>query len=538
MSDLQFDYIIVGAGSAGCVLAHRLSADPQIRVCLLEAGPEDRNPMIHMPVGMIWLMRSKVLNWQFNTEPEPGLDQRRCFWPRGRMLGGSSSSNAMCYIRGQAQDYDHWASLGNPGWGFSDVLPYFKRSEDQARGPDAYHGAGGPLSVMDPREPNELTAAFIEAGVQAGWPRTEDFNGARQEGVGYYQLTQRDGRRCSAAKGYLEPVRHRPNLTVLTGAQALKVLFEGRRATGVELLQGGRRVQARARLEVILSAGAIQSPQLLMLSGVGAAAVLQRQGLQPVHDLAGVGQNLQDHLDVMLVQNSRLAVSSGLTPKQLLLGLYNLYKFLAKGSGPLTANGAEGGGFVRSRPELALPDVQFHFMPARLRDHGRDIPFMMGEGYSIHACNLKPKSRGQITLKSTDPLQAPAMQPNYLSHPDDVRVMIDGFRIARRIFAAPAFDRYRGDEVIPGPGVQTDAQIEAFIRAKAETIYHPVGTCKMGVDADAVVDPRLRVHGLQGLRVVDASVMPTLVAGNTNAPTIMIAEKASDMIAEDRRAAA
>ncbi|TAL16725.1 MAG: choline dehydrogenase [Aquabacterium sp.] len=532
MPELHFDYVIVGGGSAGCVLAARLSEDPAVRVCLLEAGPRDRHPLIHVPAGIAWLMRSRRLNWNFQSEAQAGAAGRSLFCPRGRMLGGSSSSNAMCYVRGHASDYDDWAALGNDGWSYAEVLPYFKRAEDQSRGADAWHGSGGPLAVMDFAEPSVLTQAFLQAARQAGYPMTPDFNGARQEGAGLLQVTQRRGRRCSTAVGYLRPARERGNLTVLTGARATRVLLDGPRAEGVEFLRDGMRLKARAAREVLLCAGALQSPQLLMLSGIGPADHLHERGIVPRLDLGGVGRNLQDHPDVMVVHDSIRAVSSGLTPRQMVRGPLSIYDYLRHGRGLLTNNGAEGAAFLRSRPQETRPDIQLHFMPARLRDHGRDLAFMAREGYSMHVCCLRPKSRGSIRLRTADPLAAPAIDLGFLSHEDDLHTLVRGVRRVRSIFAAPAFDAFRGAEVKPGRA-QTDEEIADFVRRDVESAYHPVGTCAMGRGALAVVDARLRVHGLQGLRVVDASVMPTLVGGNTNAPTIMVAEKAADLIRED-----
>jgi len=534
----MYDYVIVGAGSAGCVLAARLSEDADVKVCLLEAGPPDTHPLIHMPLGIMWMMRSKVLNWNFHTRSEPELNGRSLFWPRGRTLGGSSSSNAMCYMRGHPSDYDAWEKLGNPGWSFRDVLPYFKRSQHQERGASALHGVGGPLNVADLRYPSELSRTYIQAGIQAGLPFNDDFNGVEQEGVGLFQVTQKNGRRCSTAASFLKQARKRPNLTVITGAHARRVLSEGRRAVGVEFIKDGKTEQVRASREVLLSAGAIQSPQLLMLSGVGERAQLEDARIPVLADLPGVGKNLQDHLDVIVVDSCRKAVSWGITFKNVLMGGWNLLRYAFGGTGVFTTNGAEGCGFAKSAADEPIPDLQFHFSPARLSRHSLDLGFMVGDGYSLHVCNLRPRSRGEIRLNGGDPYDKPDIRPNYLSDPDDMERMVRGVRLARKVLAAPAFDRYRGKALQPEGSCNSDAEVRQFVRQRAETIYHPVGTCKMGSDPMAVVDAELRVHGLQGLRVVDASIMPLLIGGNTNAPVIMIAEKASDMIKAARRASA
>ena len=532
----MYDYVIVGAGSAGCVLAARLSEDAGVKVCLLEAGPPDTHPLIHMPLGIMWMMRSKVLNWNFHTRSEPELNGRSLFWPRGRTLGGSSSSNAMCYMRGHPSDYDAWEKLGNPGWSFRDLLPYFKRSQHQERGASAYHGVDGPLNVADLRYPSVLSKTYIQAGIQAGLPFNDDFNGVEQEGVGLFQVTQKNGRRCSTAASFLKLARQRPNLTIITGAHARQVLTENRRAVGVEYLKDGKTEQVRARCEVLLSAGTIQSPQLLMLSGVGERAQLEAARIPVLAELPGVGKNLQDHLDVIVVDSCRKAVSWGITFKNVLMGGWNLLRYAFGGTGVFTTNGAEGCGFAKSAPDEPIPDLQFHFSPARLSRHSLDLGFMVGDGYSLHVCNLRPRSRGEIRLNGGDPYDKPDIRPNYLSDPDDMERMVRGVRLARKVLAAPAFDRYRGAPLQPEGPCSTDAEVRQFVRQRAETIYHPVGTCKMGSDPMAVVDAELRVHGLQGLRVVDASIMPLLVGGNTNAPVIMIAEKASDMIKAARRA--
>jgi choline dehydrogenase len=533
-----FDYVIVGGGSAGCVLASRLSEDAGIKVCLLEAGPPDSHPLIHVPLGILWMMHSKVLNWNFYTAGEPHLGGRRLFWPRGRTLGGSSSSNAMVYTRGHPSDYDAWAKQGNSGWAFQDVLPYFKRAENHEPGPSEFHGIGGPLNVAKQRSPNILTRAFIQAGIQAGIPHNEDFNGAKQEGVGLYSVTQKNGRRWSTAAGYLRMAGKRPNLTVITDAHARRVLFEGTTAVGIEYQRNGRIEQARAAREVVLSAGSVQSPQLLMLSGVGDAPALQAQGIPVLAHLPGVGKNLQDHLDVLVVNTCTKSVSAGFTLRTGLRGVWELIRYFTTGSGMLTMVGAEGCGFAKTSPEEPVPDVHLNFSPLRLSNHGLDIGYLFGEGYSLHVCNLRPKSRGEIRLASSDPLAKPTIFANYLSDPADLERLVKGFKLVRKVLAAPAFDRYRGQELRPGSGCVTDDDIRQFICQRAETIYHPVGTCKMGGDPMAVVDAELRVHGLQGLRVVDASIMPTLVGGTTNAPVVMIAEKASDMIKQSRDGAA
>ena len=521
------DYVIVGAGSAGCVLAARLSEDPACRVLLLEAGPRDRHPFIHMPAGLARLAGNRRLNWNYETQPEPALQGRRLWWPRGRVLGGSSSINAMCYIRGVPADYDGWAALGATGWDWASVLPWFRRSESNARGADALHGADGPLSVSDLRHVNPLSRAFVEAGVQAGLPRNADFNGARQAGVGLYQVTQRDGARCSAAVAYLRPALQRPNLDVVTGALARRVLFSGGRASGVEYTRRGRVAQARAAREVLLCGGAVNSPQLLMLSGIGPLAELRRHGIAPLLDAPGVGANLQDHLDVCTLRHTIPGVSYDRTSEARIAFDY----FLRGRRGAGTSNVAEAGGFARSAlaPD-ARCDIQFHFVPAMLDDHGRNR--LPGDGYTLHACFLHPRSRGRIALASADAADAPRIEANYLGDAEgfDLRMMVECARLSRELLAQPAFDRYRGAPIFPARDDLDDAALADFVRAKAETVYHPVGSCRMGSDDAAVVDPQLRVRGVDGLRVVDASVMPALPTGNTNAPTIMIAERAASLI--------
>jgi choline dehydrogenase-like flavoprotein len=531
------DYVIVGAGSAGCVLAARLSEDPAVQVALLEAGAPDTSVLIHCPAGFALQAKVGSANWAFETEPQPGLNGRRGYQPRGKGLGGSSSVNAMIYTRGHAADYEAWAAEGNAGWGYADVLPYFRRAENNERGADAYHGAGGPLNVMDLMAPHRFAGVFVDAAKQAGYPENDDFNGARQEGVGIFQVTQKAGERCSAAKAYLTPNRHRPNLHVVTGAHATRVLMEGRRAVGVAYVQGGATKELRARREVLLSAGALLSPQLLMLSGIGPAAQLQQHGVAVVHDLPGVGRNLHDHVDVVQVVEVPDAKDLfGLSLSGAASALRGAVEWARHRRGILTTNFAEAGGFIRSGPGEPLPDLQLHFVVAKLVDHGRQTVF--GHGYSCHVCLLRPKSRGALTLASADPFAAPRIDPNFLGEAEDTQRLVRGFRLMREILEQPAFAAFHGREHARSAHARDDASIEAFIRQHADTIYHPVGSCRMGSGALDVVDAQLRVHGIAGLRVVDASIMPSIVGGNTNAPAIMIAEKAVDMIRAARPATA
>jgi choline dehydrogenase len=537
MGGEAFDYVIVGAGSAGCVLANRLSADPGVSVALIEAGGRDRNPWIHIPAGYYRNFSNPAVTWQFGSGPEPHLDGRVVSWPRGRVLGGSSAINGLLYVRGQQQDFDVWRQLGNAGWGWHDVLPYFKRAEDQERGPDDLHGAGGPLGVADVRlSQRQLCDAFIEACAAAGIPRTEDFNGPEQEGAGYYQLTNRNGRRCSTAVGYLNPVRARQNLAIVTGALVHAVELDGRRATGVRLERNGRVETVAARREVILAAGAIGSPQILELSGIGPGAVLQAAGVPVRHELAGVGENLQDHLQVRFVYHCRGHGSLNDVWHSPWLKLRAGLEYALTRGGILTIGAGVAGAFARSRPDVDLPDVQFHFMPLSADRPGQGLhPF---SGVTLSVCQLRPESRGTLAIRSADPAAHPSIVSNYLAAETDRRVLLDGMKLVRRVTGQPAFASHVVREHLPGPEAATDGALMAYARGYATTVFHPCGTCKMGGDARAVVDARLKVHGLAGLCVADASIMPTLTSGNTNAPTIMIAEKAADLIREDARVAA
>jgi len=540
----MFDYIVVGGGSAGSVLAGRLSEDPALRVALIEAGPADRSVLVHCPAGLAVMAKYELNGWGYSTVPQPGLNGRRGYQPRGKVLGGSSSINAMIYARGHAQDYDAWAAEGNPGWSFAEVLPYFKRAEHNERGADDWHGSGGPLNVMDLRSPNPVLPDFVEAGRQAGYPLNDDFNGAEQEGVGVYQVTHKNGERFSAAKAYLTPHRGRPNLQVFTDTLTTRVLTETREgrpcAVGVEVRPDGGRgplqtLPLKPGGEVLLSAGAFGSPQLLMLSGIGPADHLRAHGIAPVLDLPGVGQNLHDHPDVVMVVNApKLTDLFGVSPKGVLTMLRGLFEWRSRRSGPLTTNFAEAGGFIKSDPDEPIPDLQLHFVVGKLVDHGRKT--VLGHGYSCHVCLLRPRSRGTLRLASPDPQVMPLIDPAFLQDPDDVQRMVRGFKAMRRLLQQPALARHGGVESAASREAQSDAQIEQFIRGHADTIYHPVGTCRMGPDAaaGAVVDARLRVHGVDRLRVVDASAMPSVVGGNTNAPVIMMGEKAVDMIRQDR----
>lgn len=527
----SYDYVIVGAGSAGCVLANRLSADPGISVCLIEAGGKDKSLMIRMPAGVGSLIKeANPANWGFYTTPQQHMNNRKLWWPRGKGWGGSSSINGMIYIRGHARDYDQWRQSGLTGWGYGDVLPYFRRSEGYRGDASIHHGTDGPLAVEESPLDSAAYNAFIKAGEQAGHPVTKDFNGARQEGMGPYQRTINDGERWSTSYAFLRPIiGERSNLTVRSTALVSKILFRGGRAHGVEVVEkkGAEPGRIEARKEVILCAGAVQSPQILKLSGLGPADELREHGIPLIVDRPEIGRNLQDHLDVTVIHKmtqklSAYSQQAGL--KKIGVGL----NYLLRKKGPGRDNFLQAGAFLKSREGLDRPDLQLHYVNAIMIEHGRQQ--MNADGFTIHACQLRPESRGTVTLASGDPFDHPLIDPNYLATEEDRRAMREGVKICREIVGQDAFSSLRGDEVLPGAEVKTDEQIDAFIRETGETIYHPVGTVRMGIDDAAPLDGDLKVRGVEGLRVVDASVMPTLIGGNTNAPTIMIAEKAADLI--------
>lgn len=527
----SFDYIIVGAGSAGCVLANRLSADPNVKVCLIEAGKKDTSLMVKMPAGVGGLIKqANDHNWGFFTEPQQHMENRRLYWPRGKGWGGSSSINGMVYIRGHAGDYDLWGQMGLKGWSYADVLPYFRKSESYEGGANGFHGGNGPLNVTESPMSSPLYQAFIDAGRAAGYPVTEDFNGAEQEGFGRYQRTIFKGGRWSASFAYLRPIENqRPNLKIVSTGVVTRVLIEKGKAVGVEVAEGKGRIarQIRADREVILSAGAVQSPQILQLSGVGDPEVLKRHGIETKVKSTGVGRNLQDHLDVTVIHDMPMPMSAYSQQKgikKLGVGLQYLYNQ----TGPGADNFLQAGAFLSSRPGLSMPDIQLHLVNAIMMDHGNAAPEK--DGYTVHACQLRPESKGTVLLASNDPFAHPAIDPNYLATEEDRRVMRESVKMVREVCRQNALRAYTGGEIMPGASVKTDAEIDAFIRTKGETIYHPVGTVSMGATEASPLDGDLRVRGVDGLRVVDASVMPTLVGGNTNAPTIMVAEKAADMI--------
>ena len=538
MSDPAFDYVIVGAGSAGCAIAARLSEDPGVSVCLLEAGGADHSVLVHAPAGVAAMVPTRINNWAYQTVPQKGLNGRRGYQPRGKVLGGSSSINAMLYVRGHRWDYDHWAALGNAGWSYDEVLPYFKRAEhNETHGAGQYHGAGGPLNVAELRSPSPLNQSFLEAAALNGVPHNPDYNGAEQFGAFMYQVTHRNGERCSAAKAYITPNLSRPNLSLQLNAASARILFEGRRAVGVAFRQGGALREVRARREVIVCSGAFGSPQLLMLSGIGPGAGLQKLGLPVLQDLPGVGQNLQDHIDHVQTWRTRSDTHTfGLSARGGARLTAAMLEWKKQRTGLITSSIAESGAFLRSSPEVQVPDLQLVFVIGIVDDHARKLH--LGHGYSCHVEVLRPKSRGQLTLASPDPHAAPLIDPNFLGDERDLQLLVKGVKQQMDILLSRLFDAWRGKMMYP---LQRDdaAAIAEDIRNRADTQYHPVGTCKMGPadDALAVVDARLRVRGVTGLRVADASIMPTLTGGNTNAPTIMIGEKAADMIRADARRA-
>lgn len=527
----EYDYVIVGAGSAGCVLANRLSADPEISVCVIEAGKKDTSLLVRMPAGVGKLIgKEGPNNWGLWTEPQAHLEERKLFWPRGKGWGGSSSINGMIYIRGHARDYDQWRQMGLTGWSYQDVLPYFRKSEHYEDGSDAFHGEHGPLWISNSPLDNPVYRAFLQAGQEAGYKLTSDFNGAQQEGFGPYQRNIRKGERWSASFAYLRPVESiRDNLTVLSTGLVSRVLFDKGRATGVEVVSGrGKQAETiRAAREVLVCGGAVHSPQILHLSGIGPAEELKKLGIAVIQDMPEIGQNLQDHLDILVHQEMSQPLSAYSQRKgwrQIMIGL----EYMLKTSGLGADNFLQAGAFVKSREGLDRPDIQLHYVNALSFDHANETPEK--DGFMIHGCQLRPESRGIVGLRSADPFEAPMIDPNYLATEEDRRVMRESLKIMRDVIGQSALSPYRGAEMSPGEAVRTDEEIDTFIRQNAETIYHPVGTVRMGTDVRAPLDGALRVCGLEGLRVVDASVMPTLIGGNTNAPTIMIAEKAADMI--------
>jgi choline dehydrogenase len=529
----EFDYVIVGAGSAGCVLANRLSADGKHSVLLLEAGPKDSHIWIHIPLGYGRLFKEKTVNWMYQTEPEPGLGGRTVFQPRGKVLGGSSSINGLLYVRGQHEDYDRWRQHGNLGWGYDDVLPYFKKAENQARGADDFHGTGGPQAVSNLSHADPLSAAFIEAAAETGIPKNPDFNGATQEGAGFFQTTTRYGRRASTAVSYLRPAKNRNNLRIETSALAQRLLFDGHRAVAVEYNQIGSLRTARARKEILVCGGAYNSPQLLQLSGIGPAELLRKHGIDVVLDAAGVGNDLQDHMQVRVVMRCTKPITLNDVVNSPLRKVMAGLRYAAFRDGPLSIAAGTSGAFFKTNPRLATPDIQVHFLPFSTDKMGEKLHAF--SGFSASVCQLRPESRGSLRIKSADPAAPPEIRINYLATEADRTANVEGLKILRRILQAPALRRFVVEEVDPGKKISTDEELLAHCRARGSTIYHPTSTCRMGNDSLAVVDQRLRLRGIQGLRVVDASIMPDLVSGNTNAAIIMIAEKASDMILEDAR---
>ena len=530
----EFDFVIVGGGSAGCVLASRLSQCGGYSVCLLEAGGRNNNLVVNNPVTVLPLMLLKKYNWSYDSISQPTQQGREIFCPRGKGLGGSSAINGMLYIRGHKADYDRWANEeGAKGWSYDEVLPYFKKSQNQERGESEFHGVGGPLNVCNDAGYRKLNQAFVKAGEELGYGFTDDFNGEQQEGAGYYQFTIKRGKRCSTAKAFIEPAKNRNNLTIILNAQVSSIKLKGKKAVGINYLDKyGSQKSVKARREVILSGGAFNSPQLLMLSGIGDTQEIVKHNIPLQHALPGVGKNLQEHVDAVVVQkaHSKKNGSLAFTHKQILADIPSIPRYLLTGKGVYETHGGEAGAFIKSSKQKNIPDIQLFFMPIHINDHGRDLLALTDYGFSTHVSLLRPKSRGQVSLYNANPLAAPKIDLNMLSHKEDIEDLVKGIKKTREFYAASSFDGHRAEEIYPGSGCESDEDISEFLTRKANHAYHPVGTCKMGIDNMAVVDTQLRVHGLQSLRVVDASVMPSLVGGNTNAPTIMIAEKAADMI--------
>lgn len=526
----SYDYIIVGGGSAGCVLANRLSENPAHKVLLLEAGPSDNSFLVCAPLGMVGLYQSAKFNWKFWSQAEKSQNNREIYCPQGKTLGGGSAINAMLYVRGNKWDYDHWESLGNKGWAYSDMLKHFKACEHNEDFDDAFHGKNGGLNVQNIAKPHSHAERLLLAALEAGHQFNPDFNGAEQEGVGMYQVTMKDTQRCSAAHAFLHPIAHRTNLSIVTDAMTRKINFEGTKATGVNYCVNGTEHSANATQEIIISAGTFNSPKLLMLSGVGPKAELEKHHIKIVKDLPGVGKNLQEHVDMVITVKSHIADTIAFSLKGHLKSVWGIIEYLRGKSGLISKPIVESGGFIKSRPDVATPDIQFQSTCSLMNDHGLDLDIVKNYGYSLHVTLMRPRSRGEVTLQSTNPNDDPLINLNMLSEPEDLEDLKNGVKLGRKVFAQPAYKRHHKEELFPGKDVQDDEKLKAVIREKACHIYHPVGTCKMGNDELAVVDDQLRVHGLQNLRVIDASIMPTIVSGNTNAPSMAIGSKGAELI--------